>query len=388
MTDLFIAPARAGVFPDDEVWTVSELNETVRALVQDNLPPFWIRGEVNELRAYASGHWYFSLKDADAKVRCCMWKQANARVGKPPSDGTEIYAQVRSDFYPARGEFQLIVLTLLPTAALGQHMLELERVKQALAADGLFDPARKRPLPRYAGTIALVTSPDGAALRDLVTVARRRWPAARLLLVPTRVQGAEAEGELVRALGLVNRLEQAELCIVGRGGGSRDDLAVFNSEAVCRAMAQVRVPTISAVGHETDVSLCDFVADYRAPTPSAAMEAAVADVREVTAAVDQLAARLAGSLTLRTRLARERLARAGDRMQCAVESVVSTRRTLIEKLAVQLDALSPLRVLERGYAVARDADGRVLRRRADFRPGAPFRLRVADGDVGARVEPA
>jgi exodeoxyribonuclease VII large subunit len=388
MTDLFTAPARAGIFPDDEVWTVSELNETVRALVQDNLPPFWIRGEVSELRAYASGHWYFSLKDADAKVRCCMWKQANVRVGKPPSDGTEIYAQVRPDFYPARGEFQLIVLTLLPTAALGQHMLELERVKQALAADGLFDPARKRPLPRYPAIIALVTSPDGAALRDLVTVARRRWPAARLLLVPTRVQGAEAEGELVRALGLVNRLEQAELCIVGRGGGSRDDLAVFNSEAVCRAMAQVRVPTISAVGHETDVSLCDFVADYRAPTPSAAMEAAVADVREVTAAVDQLAARLAGSLTLRTRLARERLARAGDRMQCAAESVVTTRRTLIEKLAAQLDALSPLRVLERGYAVPRDADGRVLRRRVDFRPGAPFRLRVADGDVGARVEPA
>jgi exodeoxyribonuclease VII large subunit len=390
VTDLFssIASARAGVFPDDEVWTVSELNETVRALVVDNLPPFWIRGEVSELRAYASGHWYFSLKDAAAKVRCCMWKQQNARVGRPPTDGTEVYAQVRPDFYPARGEFQLVVLTLLPTAALGQHMLELERVKQALAADGLFDPARKRPLPRYAGTIALVTSPDGAALRDLVTVARRRWPAARLLLVPTRVQGAEAEGELVRALGIVNRIEDAELCIVGRGGGSRDDLAVFSSEAVCRALAQVRIPTIAAVGHETDVSLCDFVADYRAPTPSAAMEAAVADVGEVAAAVDQLAARLAGSLTLRTRLARERLARAGDRMQCAVEGSVRARRTAVETITVQLEALSPLRVLQRGYAVARDADGRVLRRVADFPPGRPFRLRVADGDIGARVEPA
>jgi exodeoxyribonuclease VII large subunit len=386
MTDLFSeSTARTGIFPDEEVWTVSELAETMQGLLADRLPGFWIKGEIAEFKSYASGHWYFSLKDATCQVRCCMWKGQNLRVGRPPKDGTEIYALVKPDFYAQRGEFKLILQTLLPTSALGQHLLEHERVKQALAADGLFDPARKRPLPPMPTRIALVTSPDGAALRDFVTVARRRWPSIRLLLVASRVQGAEAEGELVRALGIVNRLDDVDLCIVGRGGGSKEDLAVFNSEAVCRALAQLRIPTVSAVGHETDVALTDFVADYRAPTPSAAMEAVVADRRELVRRVTALSARLAGALTLRTRVAHERGARLGERLQSAVERSVLRQRHRLDCAAGQLDALSPLRVLDRGYSMARDAQGRVLRRQADFAPGSPFTLRVSDGEVAARV---
>jgi exodeoxyribonuclease VII large subunit len=231
----------------------------------------------------------------------------------------------------------------------------------------------------------VVTSIDGAALGDIVTVARSRWPAAELYVVASRVQGDGAAADLVAALRRVNRLD-VQLCIVGRGGGGREDLAAFNDEAVCRALAAVQVPTVSAVGHETDVTLADLVADVRAPTPSAAAEVALPDVRAVRRLVADLGARLAGGLSLRTRLAGERLERTGDRLEAAIEVTLTHQRQLADRLAAQLDALSPLRVLERGYAVARDASGRVLRRQADFPPGLAFTLRVADGDVAARAE--
>jgi exodeoxyribonuclease VII large subunit len=270
---------------------------------------------------------------------------------------------------------------------MGDAALEFERVKQRLQADGLFDLARKRPLPEYASTIAVVTSVDGAALRDVVTVTRARWPMARILVVGCRVQGETAPAEIVRALGIVDRLDGVDVCIVGRGGGAREDLAAFNDEMVCRAIAQSRVPVISAVGHETDVSLSDLVADHRAATPSVAAEMATADVEAVELRLDDLAARLAGGLSRRTRLAAERLERSADRMQLAVEQAHERRRATLDRLAAQLDALSPLRVLGRGYAMPTGPDGRVLKRRAEFTPGLAFDLRVSDGDVRARVEP-
>jgi exodeoxyribonuclease VII large subunit len=275
---------------------------------------------------------------------------------------------------------------MLPTAALGQQQQELERVRAILHQDGLFDPARKRALPEFPSTIALVTSRDGAAVHDVVTVTRKRWPCARLLVLGARVQGDGAVDELVRALRLVNRLRRVDVCILGRGGGGREDLAAFNSEAVCRALAAVRVPTISAVGHEIDVSLTDLVADVRAPTPSAAAEQAVPDRRDVIRLMDELSGRLASGLTSRTRLATERLARTADRLQAGVQSALQSRQHHLERLAVQLDALSPLRVLGRGYALPLAEDGTVLKHREDFVPDLRFRLRVADGDVRARVE--
>jgi exodeoxyribonuclease VII large subunit len=348
--------------------------------------PLWIRGEVVGCKAWSSGHWYFGLRDRSSQVRCCMWKRDAERAGEPPQDGTEVFALGKPGIYEAKGEFQFNVTRMIPTAAIGAAQRELERVKEVLHRDGLFDHARKRPIPALACSIAVVTSTAGAALQDVITVVGKRWPCCRLVVVNARVQGDGAVHALVRALRLVNRIPDIEICIVGRGGGGREDLAAFNSEAVCRALAEVRVPTISAVGHETDISLTDLVADLRAPTPSAAAEMAVADRREVARQLDDLAARLAGGLGSRTRLAGERLARTADRLYGSIEAVLQRERHRSDRLAAQLDALSPLRILDRGYAVPVGPDGHVLKRRADFAPGAPFRLRVADGDVAARVE--
>lgn len=369
-----------------DAWTVARVAAAARRLVEEGVGQVWITGEVSGLKRYSSGHWYFTLKDPDAQIRCVMWRSYAAKVGAPPAEGTEVYLLATPTVWEEKGEFRLQVVVMLPTAGIGLAQQLFERTRAALEQDGLLDPARKRRLPPVPAVIALVTSPDGAALRDMITVAHRRWPATRLLVVGAKVQGTEAEAELVRALGIVDRLEGVELCVIGRGGGSREDLMVFNSEAVCRALAAVRVPTISAVGHETDLSLTDLVADVRAPTPSAAMELALPDRVEVRRQVEALARRLAGGLTRRTRLLGERLARTGDRMQVAMTRHLERPRTRLERLGAQLDALSPLRVLRRGYAVARTGDGRVVRRMAQLPPGEPFSLRVGDGDVAARAE--
>ena len=374
------------IAPTDEVWSVSQLTSAVKRLVEGELLPVWIRGEVVGCKAWSSGHWYFGLRDKASQVRCCMWSRYSQTAGEPPKDGTEVFVLAKPGIYEAKGEFQLNVTRMIPTAAIGAAQRELERVKELLRRDGLFDPARKRPIPALACAVAVVTSADGAALRDVITVVGKRWPCCRIVVVNARVQGDGAVHALVRALRMVNRLPDIEICIVGRGGGGREDLAAFNSEAVCRALAAVRVPTISAVGHETDISLTDLVADLRAPTPSAAAEMAVADRREVARQLDDLAARLAGGLGNRTRLAAERLARTTDRLHGAIEAVLRRERHRADRLAGQLDALSPLRILDRGYAVPVGPDGHVLKRRAEFAPGTPFRLRVADGDVAARVE--
>jgi exodeoxyribonuclease VII large subunit len=370
----------------DQVWSVSQLSASVKRLIEKHGIQLWVRGEVVQCKAYSSGHWYFTLRDAGSQVRCCMFRTNTLRAGKPPADGTEVYVLGKPALYEEKSEFQLVVSRMLPTSALGRQHQELERVRALLHQDGLFDPARKRALPIYPSLIALVTSRDGAAVHDIVTVTRKRWPGVRLLVLGARVQGEGAVEELVRALRLVNQLRQVDLCILGRGGGAREDLAAFNTEAVCRALADVRVPTISAVGHEVDISLTDLVADVRAATPSAAAELAVPDRRDVQRLVDDLSGRLAAGLTARTRLASARLARTADRLQAAVQVGLQRHRSQTERLAVQLDALSPLRVLGRGYAVARAEDGRVLKQKADFAANLPFQLRVTDGDIRARVE--
>jgi exodeoxyribonuclease VII large subunit len=374
------------ISPADDVWSVTKLTTAVKRMIEGEIPAIWVRGEVTGCKTYPSGHCYFTLRDAMCQVRCCLWKRDMPRAGKPPADGTEVYVLVRAGFYEAKGEFQLNVQRILPSSAVGRAQQELERVKALLHKDGLFDQARKRSMPEFAATLAVVTSTAGAALRDIITVARRRWPSARLLVLNARVQGDGAVETLVRALRLVNRLPGVDVCILGRGGGDREDLAAFNTEAVCRALAEVRVPTVSAVGHETDISLTDLVADVRAPTPSAAAELALPDQLVVERALNGLASRLARGLGSRARLGLERVERAGDRIDAALEAVLDRHRHQIARLGAQLDALSPLRVLNRGYALPTDAAGRVLKRRADFVPGAPFNLRVADGQVPARVE--
>lgn len=367
-------------------FSVTELALRLRGSVESATGQVWVKGEVSGFAARESGDWFFALRDETSQLRCVIWRSHARRLKAVPVDGTEVYLLATPTVWPQRGELRLNAVTLLPTAGVGLQQLALERTRERLERDGLLAPERKRPLPRFPRVVAVVTSPDGAALHDVITVARRRWPAVRLLLVGARVQGDGAERELADALTLVNRIEPLDLCIVARGGGARDDLFAFNSEAVCRALAAVRVPTISAVGHQTDVTLSDLVADLRAPTPSAAAVAALPDRVQLARELGGLGARLANGLSRRTRVIGERLARLGDRARASLEATLRDRRRRLERAAAALDALSPLAVLARGYSVARAPDGTVVRRRAQLPPGSPFTLRVADGELPARAE--
>ncbi len=383
--DLF-PPTPPGPPAGDAAWSVLELTMRARQLVEAGLGTVWVRGEVTGFKAYRSGHWYFALRDAQAQVRCVMWSTDNRRVRKP-EEGAQVFVAGRPTVWEEKGELRLTVKQLLATRMDGGWQLQLERARAALQRDGLLDPARRRPLPPFPSRIAVVTSLEGAAVKDILSVLARRWPVAEVLVVPARVQGEGAAEEICAALALLNRIPALDLAIVGRGGGSREDLWAFNTEAVARAVAAVRVPIISAVGHETDVSLTDLVADLRAPTPSAAAEAAVPEREAVAAALGTLARRAAQGLTRRTAVVGERLDRAGDRLHGAVQAMRERAGARLGQVGAQLDALSPLRVLGRGYAVARDAEGQLLRRRDQFPAGLPFRLTVSDGEVPARVEP-
>ena len=374
----------AAVSPDG-AWTVTQVTRRARAVVEAGLLPLWVRGEISGFKAWQSGHWYFALRDRSAQIRCVMFQKDNRRLPAPPQDGMQVFLFARPTLWEEKGEFRLTVVDLLSTEAGGLWQLAFEKAKAALAKDGLLDPARKRPLPPYPLRIAVVTSPDGAALQDIIAVTARRWPVAELLVLPTRVQGEGAEQEICAALALLCRVEGLDLAIIGRGGGSREDLWTFNHERVARAVAALPVPVISAVGHETDVTLCDLVADVRAATPSAAAEAATPDRADVLAALAHLGARLARGLAGRSGRVAERLDRTFDRLTGTLERRLERHRHELSGLAGRLDALSPLKILERGYALARDEQGRVLKRVVQFPAGLRFRLRVTDGDVAARA---
>lgn len=376
-------PAPRGPDAETSALTVSQLVSHLREAIQSSVGRVWVRGEVSSLKVYGSGHWYFTLRDEDSCIRCVMWKTYTAKAKAQPPEGTEVYVLGTPGLWEERGELRVSVVVMLPTAGVGLQQLAREKVRAALERDGLLDPARKRPLPLFPGTVAIITSQDGAALHDMLNVARRRWPSVRLLVLATRVQGDEAPRALVRALGRVNRLDAVELCIIGRGGGAREDLSAFDDERVCRAVAALRIPSISAIGHETDVSLIDLVADVRAPTPSAAMELALPDREDCLRHVGALGNRLARGLGRRTTLLSERLARTGDRIQVSTLRRLALPKALLDRLAAQLDALSPLGVLARGYSIARLPDGTVVRQRAQVPAGSRFTLRVGDGELRA-----
>lgn len=414
----------------EQAWSVSQLARTLKRRVEEDFAPVWVRGEVVGMKKYPSGHLYFSLRDDLARVDCTIWRPVASRLKSPPTEGTEVFALGHPAVWEERTSLRFNVLQVLPAAAIGAAAQSVEKIKQALMADGLLDPARKRPIPPFAQRIAVVTSTAGAAVRDIITVARRRWPGVDLLVVNSAVQGEGAPEELVRALRIVSRLDGVDCCIVGRGGGGKEDLAAFNDEQVCRAIAACPVPVISAVGHEVDVTLADLVADLRAATPSQAAEFALPDQREVGARLAALRDGLSRATDRGLTRQRERLMRTRDRMaagllervrvterrftsvrtrlgpglmasvrrgqerlltlrgglRLAVAERLGVEQRRIGALGAKLDALSPLAVLQRGYSVARDATGRVLRRREEFAAGRPFTLTVSDGTVAARTE--
>ncbi|MDQ8158813.1 MAG: exodeoxyribonuclease VII large subunit [Gemmatimonadota bacterium] len=370
-----------GSAPESAI-AVHTLTSAAKDLIEGAFPALWVRGEVSDFKAHRNGHWYFALRDADAQVKCVIWSSAAKRIPAPPDDGMQVLAYGQMTVWPVRGDLQFSVRAL-EAAGDGLWRKALERTRLSLEKDGLLDPARKRALPAFPRRIAVITSPDGAAMHDIITVARSRSADVELVIVPAKVQGEGAPESLVAAIERVGRWHDADLLIIGRGGGAREDLWAFNDERVARALAGCPIPTVSAVGHEVDVTICDLVADVRAATPSAAAEIAVPSRREVVARVASLGTRLAGAARRREERAVAALSQVQRRLGLAATRVVERRRSRIEAVAGQLHALSPLQTLARGFAVARTLEGATLSGRDQFVPGAPFDLWLRDGIVSA-----
>ncbi len=364
---------------------VSTLAQTARSIVERAFRPLWVRGEVRDFTAHRNGHWYFSLRDDKAQLRCVVWSGDQAAIPAPPDNGMQVVAFGQVSVYPARGDVQLVVFALEAEGD-GLYRKAIERTLRALQADGLLAPERKRPLPPRPRCIAVITSASGAAIHDIAAVVRRRAPGVAVILVPARVQGEGAADELCAALARVARWGGADLVIIGRGGGASEDLRAFNDERVARALAACPWPTISAVGHEVDLTICDMVADLRAPTPSVAGERAVSARADDLRRLHALADLLEGTTTRWIRGSRDQLERVARAVGDGAGQLRDLRAGQLRAVAGRLHALSPLATLERGYAVARALDGRALTSVEAFGPALPFDLILHDGVVRARSD--
>jgi exodeoxyribonuclease VII large subunit len=361
---------------------VSTLTQTAKDVVEGAFIPLWVRGEISGFKGHRNGHWYFCLRDLSSQLRCVVWSRDQLGIPAAPDDGMQVSALGQLGVYAARGEMRFVVRRIEADGD-GLWRKALELTRRRLDADGLLAMERKRPLPRYPRRIAFVTSASGAAVRDVIAVLRRRAPGVELVVAHAAVQGDSAPLELCAALDRVCRWGGAELVIIGRGGGSREDLWAFNDERVARAIAACPVPTISAVGHEIDVTLCDLVADLRAATPSAAAEAASPSREEIALTLGAHRRRLLASIEGCLYEPRDRAASAARELSRAASRRVAERQGALATLAGRLDALSPLATLKRGYAAARGADGVTLTSAAAFADGAEFTLRLRDGEVDA-----
>ena len=375
-----------GSAPESAI-TVHTLTSAAKDLVEGAFPPLWVRGEVSDFKAHRNGHWYFALRDADAQVRCVVWSAQQRRIPATPDDGMQVLAFGQMTVWPVRGDLQFSVKQIEAEGD-GLWRKALEQTRLKLDKDGLLAAERKRALPAFPRRIAVITSIDGAAMHDIITVARGRSADVELVIVPAKVQGEGAPESLVQAIDRVSRWNGADVLIIGRGGGAREDLWAFNDERVARALAACPMPTISAVGHEVDVTICDLVADVRAATPSAAAELSVPSRREVIARVAGLSKRLAAAAQRREDRAIASLAQVRKRLGLAAARIVERRRARVETLAGQLQALSPLATLGRGFAVARRPEGATLSSISMLPSGTPFDLWLRDGIVRAVAEQA
>ena len=395
---------------EQHIFGVAEVNQLVKLLLDGEplLQNIYIRGELSNYKMYPSGHHYFTLKDPEGALRCVMFRGQASRLRFRPDKGMKVIAQGRITVFPRDGAYQLYCNTLTPEGA-GDLMVAFEQLKTKLFEEGLFDPAHKKPLPPYPERIAIVTSSAGAAVHDMIRILRRRYPLAKVILLPVRVQGPEAPPEIAGAIRYANKWKVGDVIITGRGGGSMEDLWAFNDERVARAIYDSELPVISAVGHEPDVTISDFVADARASTPSNAAEIAVPDQEALGQWLEGTASRLeqretARLAALRQRLAalaerrvlRDRLAYVQDKRMELVHvqqrlgdlsgGLVARKRQRVSVLGAALDAMSPLKVLGRGYAMARDSSGGVLRTWRDTAAGEAVLVTLGEGGFTCTVE--
>ncbi|HEV3436853.1 MAG TPA: exodeoxyribonuclease VII large subunit [Gemmata sp.] len=398
-----------------EPLSVSDLTAQLRELIEGCFPSLWVAGEISNFTRAASGHWYFTLKDAGAQVRAVMFRGFNLRMRFDPKDGLEVFARGRLTIYEPRGEYQLLVEDIQPKG-IGATELALRQLKEKLLAKGYFDPLRKRPLPRFPHRVGLIASASGAAIRDMVELFAQRWPLTELIVHFSRVQGEGAAGEVAAAVRLLNHLHSTgelplDAIVLGRGGGSTEDLWAFNEEVVADAVFASTVPIVSAVGHEIDVTIADLVADHRAETPSAAVVALTPDRHEMTAGLLELRTRLSEAIDHRLELARQRVdqlaarpalrrplqkihdleQRLDDttgRLMRAMNQRLVQSSTKIAALTAHLESLSPLNVLTRGYSLTHKASGELIRAATEVEPGDLIVTRVAIGKIVSRVEEA
>jgi exodeoxyribonuclease VII large subunit len=391
-----------------EVLSVSDVTGRIKALLESGLPLVWVEGEISNFVHHSSGHMYFTLKDASSSLPAVMFKGRNVRLPFRPADGVKVRAHGRVTIYEPQGKYQIVV-DRMREAGVGDLAAAFERLKKRLAAEGLFDADRKRPLPAFPRTVAIVTSPTGAAVRDVIRVIRKRAPWVRLVVAPTRVQGTGAAEEIADAIRLVDEWGEADVMIVGRGGGSLEDLWAFNEEVVARAIAAAATPVVSAVGHEVDFSIADFVADGRAATPSNAGEIVAPEGDALLRFVAQARERLRAGVRrwhterlrrLRTALSAyafkrplERVDRLAQRVDELVWRGAATGRGQVDaslaklgRLTARLEAGDPAALLSRGYALVSGADGRPVRSVSSVTPGAGVSVRVADGALRCTVD--
>ena len=389
------------------VVSVSDLVNAFKEVVETALPPCTVEGEISNCRRSPAGHWYLTLKDEQSEIGAVIWRSAAQKIRFDPRDGMKCLATGSLQVYVAKGTCQFVISRLMPQG-IGELELAFRQLRDKLSAEGLFDESRKRPIPRIPRRIALVTSPGSAAVRDMIQVITRRWPPARIVVVPVRVQGDGAAEEIAKALKLVHRIPDVDVVITGRGGGSLEDLWCFNTEIVARAVAACRIPVIAAVGHEIDLSIADLVADRRALTPSEAGELVVPSARDLQDSLLQTAQRM--RQTLRDRLDRARLrlstieARSviqrpmslvdqkrldceslSERAVTAVRLMTERKGRDLSEFAASLQALSPLKVLSRGYSLTQKSDGTLLRSAASVAPGETLTTRLASGLVRSAV---
>ncbi|MDE0807610.1 MAG: exodeoxyribonuclease VII large subunit [Longimicrobiales bacterium] len=386
-----------------EVWSVSQVNRAVKKLIETDLENLWILGEIANWTRASSGHCYFTLKDRDSQIRCVMFKSDVSKLPIDPNAGMVVRVFGSLGLYEPRGEYQVVVRSLMDEGGEGLWRLAAEKVRRKLEGEGLLDKNLKRPLPTSIRTLGVVTSLGGAALYDILTVIERRSPWTEVIVRDTRVQGETAAQEISEAIQVLSESGMVDLVIVARGGGSMEDLWAFNEEPVARSIAASPVPVVSAIGHEIDITLADLVADFRAPTPSAGAEMAVKDGEMLKGMLgvksESMFVAIANMTSeYRRKLIRERdelmtfqdvvvnpqkeyLDRTGDELESTMRAVVSTARKELSNIGSMMQVLSPLATLSRGYALPKDLQGRILRTAGSIPPGMQFSLRVSDGTI-------
>ncbi len=392
-----------------DILTITQINEYIRAKMDGDpvLDKVAVKGEISNYKMYPSGHHYFTLKDEGGALKCVMFKGNALRLRFRPENGMQVIAMGKISVYPRDGAYQLYV-TNMAMDGIGDLYAAFEQLKKKLAAQGLFDPAHKKPLPQYPGTIGIITSSAGAAVHDMLRILRKRYPLTKVLLLPVRVQGVEAPGEIAAAIRYANHFRLADLLIVGRGGGSIEDLWAFNDERVAHAIYESQIPVISAVGHEPDVTISDYVADLRAATPSNAAELAVPDQDALRQTLDAMSGAMSAALLRQTKAARQHLTVLSrspalkspisyfdqkrknlellqNRLVAAENQGISGRKQRFIGLTAKLDAMSPLKVLTRGYAMAQTEDGQVVRSVVQVEAGQNLKVNVQDGAIYAAV---